>query len=214
MARTEELPAGAAASIAEQIGERLPQMIGVAPGSPPTLDSSFPVLVLGADAVQRPLTPGLADSTRRTALWHHQIRAGGRAQMFARSAEAPGARFTVNEVVRSELAENMDAAIDVIDGRFGDEAEVSVLAVPAFYLTAFLVRTEEQAFVVVADRPDRYSELEPQAFIPEADFIRVLRSLEPAQGIPRERPGATGLDASGGQRAAEDPDGNDGEMNA
>ena len=75
MAHAPDIPATALASIARQIGSRLPRPPG-APGRfaaaealPAEIGESFPVYMLGVDAI-RDRHSGLAKIVRPTGVWH------------------------------------------------------------------------------------------------------------------------------------------------
>lgn len=205
MARAPELPAAAMASIAAQIGSRLPSLGAPAPSGtpglsraarivPPQIGESFPVYMVGLDALRSGNTD-LSRNARPTGLWHHQIRYGAQAQDIARSKAPPpggpqGQGWQVQEVVRSPAAPRIDATIAWIDNNRNvpEDAEARLLVVPAFYLTAFWLHAAQSDSVVIADMPPHLGELQPMRLYAAADFLRMLAAAPPISGVPNERP--------------------------
>lgn len=199
MAHAPDIPATALASIARQIGSRLPRPPGVsgrfaaAETLPAEIGESFPVYMLGVDAI-RDRHSGLAKIVRPTGVWHHQIRYGAQAQDIARSlgpppgaAAAPGAApdWQVQEVVQSPAAPRIDDAIAWIDKNVPGDPEASLLAVPAFYLTAFWLHDSNSDNVVIADMPPRLGDLQPLRLYSSEEFLGRLADLKPMSGVPR-----------------------------
>ncbi len=205
MARAPELPAAALASIAQQIGIRLPTLGAPAPPgtpglstaariAPPQIGESFPVYMVGLDALRGGNTD-LNGIARSTGLWHHQIRYGAQAQDIARSKAPPpgaaqGAGWQVQEVVRSPAAPRIDATIAWIDNNRNvpEDAEARLLVVPAFYLTAFWLHAAQGDSVVIADMPPHLGELQPLQLYAAADFLKMLAAVPPISGVPTGRP--------------------------
>jgi len=200
MAHAPEIPAAALASIARQIGSRLSRPPG-APGRfvaaealPAEIGESFPVYMLGVDAIPYRHS-GLAKIVRPTGVWQHQIRYGAQAQDIASSlgpppgaaAAAPGAApdWQVQEVVQSPAAPRIDDAIAWIDKNVPGDPEANLLAVPAFYLTAFWLHDSNGDNVVIADMPPRLGNLQPLKLYSSDDFLSQLADIKPMSGVPR-----------------------------
>jgi hypothetical protein len=195
MARAPEIPAAALASIARQIGSRLPL-----PGSPAAaalakeipveIGESFPVYMLGVDALHGN-NRNLSEIVLKTGVWQHQIRYGSQAQDIARSiGPAPGAvtgNWQVQEVVHSPAAPRIDEAIGWIDAHVPEDAEASLLLVPAFYLTAFWLHEPQRDKIVIADMPPRLGDLQLLRLYSSAEFLSKLAVVKPISGVPRVR---------------------------
>jgi hypothetical protein len=203
MAHAPEIPSDALASIARQIGSRLPRP--GAPGAPSTvafersaegaapieIGESFPVYMLGVDKLQGG-DDNLPRIVRPTGVWQHQIRIGDEAQDIARStapkpgAPAGGDGWQVQEVVRSAAAPRIDAAIAWIDQNkdIAEDAVANLLLVPAFYLTAFWLHETQRDNVVIADMPPRLGDLEILHLYPAQEFLKRLAAVTPISGVP------------------------------
>ncbi len=198
MARAPEIPAAALASIASEIGSRLPSLR--APGAAAmaqapqiSIGESFPVYMLGVDAL-RGGNRNLPEIARQTGVWQHQIRYGAQAQDIARSTApppgaAPGAAgWQVQEVVHSPAAPRIDEAIAWIDAHVSQDAVASILLVPAFYLTAFWLHEPDRDQVVIADMPPRLGDLQPLQLYAADEFLGKLAALQPISGVPTGQP--------------------------
>jgi hypothetical protein len=200
MAHAPEIPAAALASIARQIGSRLPRppaapgRFAAAEAPPAEIGESFPVYMLGVDAI-RDRHKGLVKIARPTGVWHHQIRYGAQALDIASSlgpppgaAAAPGAApdWQVQEVVQSPAAPRIDAAIAWIDKNVPGDPVANLLVVPAFYLTAFWLHDPNSDNVVIADMPPRLGALQPLTLYSSEEFLGRLADLKPLSGVPRD----------------------------
>jgi hypothetical protein len=199
MARAPEIPSDALASIARQIGSRLPRP--GAPGAPGAaafaralpveIGESFPVYMLGFDALHGS-DHSLPRIVRPTGVWQHQIRIGAEAQNIARSsapkpgAGAGGEGWQVQEVVRSAAAPRIDAAIAWIDRNkdIRDDAVANLLLVPTFYLAAFWLHEPQRDFIVIADMPPRLGDLKMLHLYPSEEFLKRLAGVKPISGVP------------------------------
>lgn len=200
MARAPEIPAAALASIARQVGARMPaapagaRSLAEAAAAPAVIGESFPVYMLGLDKIQGG-ERNLPDVVRQTGVWQHQVRHGSQAQEIARSlAPPPGADSTggqgwlVQEVVRSPVAPRIEEAISWIDQNVPEDAVASILVVPAFYLTAFWLHEPTSDRVVIADMPAGLGNLQPLQLYSAEDFLNRLAALEPSSGVPVGNP--------------------------
>jgi hypothetical protein len=196
MARAPEIPSDALASIARQIGSRLPGpgapgVAAFARATPVEIGESFPVYMLGVDAL-RGSDHSLPRIVRPTGVWQHQIRIGAEAQDIARStAPKPGAApggegWQVQEVVRSAAAPRIDAAIAWIDQNkdIAEDAVANLLLVPAFYLTAFWLHEPQRDNIVIADMPPRLGDLEMLHLYSSEEFLKRLAGVKPISGVP------------------------------
>jgi hypothetical protein len=189
MAHAPSIPQAALESIARQVGERLslPGMAALANGEPVEVAESFPVYMLGMDAIESQ-RGNLSDVVIETGVWHHQIRYGSSAREIARSIQ-PGANsneWRVQEVVISPSAEHIDEAIAWIDGHVPGNPTTCLLVVPVFYLVAFWLRQQSGDEIVIADMPERLGELKPFHLYSGVDFLKELAGL-PVAGIADQR---------------------------
>lgn len=181
------LPAAVREDIARQIGERLPTSREfAAPGAPPpTLGESLPVVLLPLDGIRAdgPLDQHVVP----TGQWHHQIFQGDTATKFARSTDEDNGEQTVREVVTSELATALEHSIGDADQKAPADAEASLLAVPAYQLTAIMLKESHHLQVMVVDRPDRLETIEINTVYEADQFLALLREYPPTDGVPDAR---------------------------
>ena len=186
MAHSDPLPAGAAQSVAAQLGPFLTGPAGLpipafAAANPPTLTESFAVCVVGADQVKNP-PADLTALTEPVGLWHHQIRVGNTASHFARSTKQAfaGPGLVVQEWTESPLAEKIDAAITWVDQHVPGEATVRLLIVPAYYVHAFLIVRGDQSTALLIEQPGGFTQLQYQQEYPLRQFLELLAKEQPA----------------------------------
>ncbi len=91
----------------------------------------------------------------------------------------------MQEVVQSPAAPRIDDAIAWIDKNVPGDPEASLLAVPAFYLTAFWLHDLNSDNVVIADMPPRLGDLQPLRLYSSEEFLGRLADLKPMSGVPR-----------------------------
>lgn len=187
MAHAPEIPQAALQSIARQIGERLtpPGMATLSAGQPLEITESFPVFMLGLDAVrQRP--DNLRNVALQTGVWQHQLRHGVAAMEIARSIEpgAAGAQWQLQEVVTSPSAGRIDEAITWIDQNVPEDAIANLLVVPAFYLSAFWLKLPERDDVIIFDMPEGLGGLRLFERYSAKDFIQALAGARAAEFPP------------------------------
>lgn len=177
MAHAQQLPPAVLNHLAAQLNTLLPQAVeGVKLARTPiNLTETFPVWMLGADAVTKSDLP-LDKLARRTGRWHHQIRFAGAADAYARSMPlgADAASWDIREVYESELAARIDKAIDWIDQNVKGDPEVRLLVVPAYYTHAFWLSERNGSHVVVIDAPKQYTNLRPQKLYTPKEFLESL----------------------------------------
>jgi hypothetical protein len=180
MAHTDPLPAGAAESVAAQLGPflsgpALPPPLAVAPAAAPRLTESFAVCVVGAAPGRNPPAdlPPLAEPA---GLWHHQVRVGGAATHFARSARQGfgGTDLGVQEWADSPVAGRIDEAVTWVDQNVPEDATVRLLVVPAYYVHAFLIVRGDRTGAVLVDQPAGFTQLQPRREYPLREFLELL----------------------------------------
>ena len=166
-------PSRKAGAVAAQIGE------------------SFPVWFLGLDATTRlGERERLAHTAKASGYWHHQITMPDGAKRFARSKPTgPDAEdWHVTEVVSSDLAADIDQAIEWIDTNVQGDPLVRLLAIPSYLLTAFWLETPTDDEVLIVDMPQKYCRLlELKHLYAAADFSKLLVQLPHVRGVPARR---------------------------
>lgn len=189
MAHTLSLPDDAEDEIVKQIGELLP---GQFMANPPaegdvTLGETFEVWMLEGDAV-RWHAASLRDLARPMSRLHHQVYVREKAKLYARStplAAEPGS-WRVTEVFESELAGNIDKAIETIDEIDSDRADdslVHLLVVPTYQTYAFwLLRDSWNDGVLVLDHPPEFTSLSRDRLLSQGEFLEALRGERPIIG--------------------------------
>jgi hypothetical protein len=189
MAHTVDLSPAALASIARQIGERRSpsSLFAMAPGAALQVAESFPIWMLGYDALQQP-AGRLATLAKDTGTLHHQINSGNQAREFARSvpATAPGgaADLQLVELSSSPTAGRVGEAVKWIDEQSTGDPFVRLLLIPAYYTTAFWLELADQDQIVVVDRPPRFEGLDYRKIYTYTDFRQRLRDMPRPQGVP------------------------------
>lgn len=129
----------------------------------------------------------------KTGVWQHQIRYGSAVREIARSTE-PGApsgskdEWKVQEVVETPAGPRIDETIAWIDKNVSRESVANILMVPAFYLTAFWLRSPPNDEVVIVDMPAGLHNLKFFHRYDAEDFLRLLSELKPLGMPSRERP--------------------------
>lgn len=181
-------PAAALTSIARQIGERRApaNALAAAPGAPLQIAESFPVWMLGLDALQGP--PGrLRTLAKETGTWHHQITQGNQAKEFARSVPgtAPtGADWRLVELGNSPTAGRIGETIDWIDQYAPANPLVQFLFIPAYYLIAFWLEQSDKDQIVVVDKPARFENIHYLEIYDYERFRSLLLEVPRPQGVP------------------------------
>jgi hypothetical protein len=166
MAHRDELDEDVINGIIEQIEERLPLLIDSASAGVRIafksylenniepeihLAESYPLWMVGAEDVAKTATDApkktLAQISRWTGRWHHQIHFDHVACAFARSMPIPnaGKGLTITELFISRLAKAIDISSDWIDRlshldpryQFKSDPYVSLLTIPAYQVDAF-----------------------------------------------------------------------------
>lgn len=190
-------------SVASQIAQRLPVLpfgsghldpkgvgldLGLEPnpaGQELQLTESFPIWSLGLDAIQSK-SKNVANFARSTGYWHHQIGDGKAAYRYARSkANEQLTDFTVMEVGWSSIAEKVDQSVSWIDSNVATDAEVRMLIVPAYGITAFWLVLPTENDVVVVERPIYDKTLISLCHLYTFDdFVIALSSVPPSIGVP------------------------------
>jgi hypothetical protein len=147
------------------------------------LAEAFPIWLLPLDALRKK-EPELANLAENTGAWHHQIKVDGQARFVARSTMPEGnpAMLQLMELSPSPLAERIDNAITWTDENVQDDAEVRLLLVPAFNLTAFWFVGGPMSRVLVVDAPLYPGEVPMDRLLASKEFIELLHSLPPIKG--------------------------------
>ena len=164
MAHVKELPDHALHTIAEQVGRLYPSLDNsvMQHQLPAELTETFPVWVLSINAIDTDTDNllGLAQDTYR---WHSQILIAGEPEGVARATTIGenALDWTVKQVLKSDLAKNVDDAIRWIDTEVESDPLVRILEVPAFFITALWLIEGNESSVVIAKCPANLQRLKP-----------------------------------------------------
>ena len=157
------------------------------------LGETFEVWRLIPDAI-REIASGNTDIallTRRSGLWHHQLRSGGEPVGFARSKPLgpdPGS-WSVRDIFTSEVAAKIDEAIAWVDEKVSDDVEVRLLSIPSQQVEAFWFVTDSDDHeqwnntLLVLRAPERMPELEFLKLVNSEEFLKSLDTPERGRGI-------------------------------
>lgn len=124
--------------------------------------------------------------------WHHQIRKNDRVTGYARSTNSESDDLALCQFFDSEIAENIDHAISLLD-----ELEQSatfirdhdwvarLLVVPAYQVHAFWLVSEQsdESFVLLIDGPPQLDVISRKELIDLESFLALLGKLQPARGL-------------------------------
>ena len=193
MAHTTDLPAASLASVASQIAARRPPAIAAAgmPATPRSITESFPIWMLGADA--------LGSSERRlhdiaidTKTWHHQINQGDHAREVARSVPAPAPGnadgMKLVEFGTSPLAGKIGETMVWIDQHATGNPMARLLSIPAYYILTFWLEQPGNDEIVLVDRPPTLDNLRYHQIYEYQHFRMLLRDTPRPQGLPAAPP--------------------------
>lgn len=203
MAFTKTLPQDVLNSIANDIGARFEPSDGnmhfrAIDGRPLeqhglNLGETFEVWRLIPDAIREIASANtdIARLTRRSGLWHHQLRSGGEPVGFARSKPLgpDPSSWSVRDIFTSEVAARIDEAIAWVDKNVPDDVEVRLLSIPAQQVEAFWFVTDAQSHqqwndtLLVLRAPERMPELEFLKLVNSKEFLKSLDTPERGRGI-------------------------------
>lgn len=192
MAHTVPFSAAALTSIARQIGERRPETMALralAPGASLRIAESFPVWMLGVDALQA--TSGRLNTlAKETGTWHHQINHGDQAREFARSVPAPGGADDMQlvELTTSPMAGRIAEIIEWIDQNASGDPLARLLFIPAYYLITFWLEQPDTDQIVVVDKPTQFDRINYLQIYDYPAFRGLLLETPRPQGLPAGPP--------------------------
>jgi hypothetical protein len=187
MPQIAEIPDDALASIAEQVGKRLP--VGLAEackGSALELGESLPVMMLPPKEV----APGrgrLRGRVQPTGRWHHQVMCGEVAEGYATSVapDGEGQPWRVVAVGRSGFPQVLEKVLDGLDEQWGGgEATVSLLDIPVYATTVLWLEFPEEDKLVFTTGPAGNGSLEYSAFYAADEFLKLLSAQKRPSGVP------------------------------
>jgi hypothetical protein len=191
MPHSDPLPPDVLDVIATQLGDRLSSQAlkAAGEGTVIALAETLPVWVLGLDATSQ-AEVNIESVAVATGVWHHQIRFGPDAKEFARSLpRGPKAEdWEVQDVTGSEIAANIQRALEWIIANVHDGSSVRLLIVPAYYMHCLWLQSERGSYIVLADRPDAYTLFEYSRLYSSEEFLDALRRTQHATGIPLSPP--------------------------
>lgn len=194
MAHTDNLPDDVLDSIAGKIGERLtgltesaiPFSSTTSAEASPELRETFALWMLGADDIVNLPSNKLVLMAKPTGRWHHQIKSGVETKTFARSTPlgSDADSWSIREVFyESQLAKNIDKAIDWIDQNIENDPLVRLLAVPAYQLYALWLSATDDSKVLIVDCPSQFTYLLPNQLLGDQQFLAALRHESHIIGI-------------------------------
>lgn len=199
MAFSKTLPADVLKVIAGDIGARLqptPDHINfIGPGlenlpqSSLNVGESFEVWKLTPDALEE-IAYGnreIEALTRRSGLWHHQIRRNGEAIGFARSKPfaADAESWSVRDIFISEMAKKIDEAITYVDKYIEEDVEARLLSIPIQQVEAFWFVSGDSSShkVLIISTSDRIREFEALKEMSSEDFLAALVTKQHGMGV-------------------------------
>jgi len=185
MPHTDRIPEAALDDVAQEVGKRLPQLLGskLLPTTAVTITASFAVFDLSSDQVEAAVSDDLDALAARTGRLHHQIAVDGQPLLYARSVLDHDTR-TVEEVTVSPTARRIDAAITWIDANVPEDDLARLLEARSYHLLAiWLVGDGGKGRVLVVEAARRLGGLVARQLHPESELLRRLRAVEPVVGI-------------------------------
>ena len=191
MPHTDRISEAALDDVAQEVGKRLPQLLGseLPPTTAVAITASFAVFDLSSDRIEAGISNDLDAVAARTGRLHHQIAVDGQPLLYARSVLDHDTR-TVEEVTVSPTAKRIDAAIDWIDANVPEDDLARLLEARAYHLLAiWLVGDGGKGRVLVVEAANRLEDLVAPQLHPESELLRRLRAVEPVAGIDwRDQP--------------------------
>jgi len=216
MAFTKELPEDVTKAIAEQVARHIEPSPSPSPSPSPgtehflaldenappenqnlNLGESFEVWRLVPNAMAE-LGEGVRDLhqlARRSGIWHHQIRQNMKATGFAHSKPlgADAESWALRKVFESEFAEQIDQAIDNVEGQqIPDSVEVRLLSVSFQHVDAFWFITEDEAQsqwnnrIMIIRSSSSLPEFGPLQLMSSEAFLDILARRRGGMGISFE----------------------------
>jgi hypothetical protein len=157
------------------------------------MTESFSVWVLDDDdLVYADRTTNLSDLPKATHRWHHQVRENGIVTGYARSVGSVTERLDVRQLVNSNLARNIDAAVAFLDeqeknDRYFAEADwlVRLLVAPSFQVHAFWLinKDSKESKILLIEAPAYLRKGNRQQLISFELFIGLLQESRPVRGL-------------------------------
>lgn len=162
--------------------------VGAASEAPIEMTHTFEIWVLSVDALRQPAN-NLSQLAKPTGDWHHQINRSGITDFFARScqvgqpeADDRPSTWQVVELLQSQLAEQIDHAVDWTNKHVHEDLVARLLVVPAYQLHAFLLLKDGKSQIFVIDCPERLGYLRSDEVLDEPFFLESLRKEQPIVG--------------------------------
>lgn len=208
MAFTKQLPTDVLSAIADQVGTRLQPLPGgelhfialngeALPSEGLEVGESFEVWKFVPDISNR-VAQGeddITQLTRRSGIWHHQLRRGQQAFGFARSKPlgADADSWSVRDICTSQLAAQIEEGIAWIDANIPeDQVEVRMLSSPAQQVEAFWFVSQERAGdkwnnqLLIIKSPDNLSSL--GTVVDSQSLLASFRTRERGMGLRESSP--------------------------
>lgn len=122
----------------------------------------------------------------QTGRWHHQIKSanGVHAYIETQPLGPEPEDWDVLGAFESELSSKIDEAITWVDSNITDESlEARLLDLPEYATVAFWLRSESKHLILLIVAPEEYGfEVRTRTYT-NLEFLEVLRSVRPIEGI-------------------------------
>lgn len=188
MAHADSLPDNILDTILEEVSNFLNATRDFFKGDIPTeMGETFSVWILDADKIE-PTTTDLTRLARPLNRWHHQLKFGKKAVMFARSMplEMKPSNWTVQELAESPIPDRIDRAIDWIDTYTENDPLVRILVVPAYHIYAFWLIDGDKSQLLMVDLPPNFTNLRTDRLYSSQNFFSGLFQEHPVMEISEE----------------------------
>lgn len=157
------------------------------------LTDTFEVWALGAKVIDRAAKEGrsIDSAATFTERFHHQVEAEGNPVGFIRS-KLSGDRLMVTEVHVSRLAQRIETALARTEFAAQNHVSVRLLAIPAYYLHAMMVKPEdsETNVLILGVQLGGRMQQEAAGMLSSAAFFEYLLRIprpEPILMVPERR---------------------------
>lgn len=188
MAHSDSLPQDVIDTVAAQLSAAASKTLGAAVLQHQAIEltESFSLWSIAADAIINP-NAELAHIATQTGRWHHQVKTNGKATAFARSVPlgADAKSWSLRETFESDIAAQIDLAIDWIDANAKGDPLVRLLVVPAFQVHAFWLVEGNDSSILVVDAPEIYQRLKRNGLMSASEFLDAIRGEQHVSGVSK-----------------------------
>jgi hypothetical protein len=186
MPHVDELPNGVLEVVVTQLSAKLDPLASSVPlKADVQIVASLQVWTLSSASVQAG-GQALDDLATDTGTWHHQLTVDGKPLLFARSRSADTPEeWTVELVVASPLADELDAAMRWLDETVQDDALGRLLTAPAYGIHAlWLVRHHDVPDrVLIVEAARALADLTERRLHDGAELLDRLQDHGPIESI-------------------------------